>query len=212
MKQYSKVLVMAVLVILPSLICLFGCGATNVGVEFGSGEYVRYSVKSKITEFNICNVALDFSYGPSHPKSLFGLIGGNDAHNWEFVCYALYLCDEQYATISNEPGKYYDDYRTIDNHHFIKEISLEEFNSDAYAVTSSFLWPPKFKYHETIIVPRDVFERDSGTFAFQIAAVNQYKGSNGYYVAGWPYIYVDYAYIGAQTIRLSKPGGRTWAQ
>lgn len=186
-----------------TIVGLAGCGAIDLGMESGShGDStspIRYKVNSQKSKFDVNNVTLDFYYG------CYGHFGHDG--NTEPICHVLYFCDGLYSGELNQAGIgiYFDDYHNIDNRYFIKEISCDEFNSDEYSVTYHFMWVPKIKHHEAITVPAEVFARESGKFVFQIAAVNKLKGKDGYYVYGYPFVYVDYMFIDEQTILLSKP-------
>jgi len=194
------------LVMASALVGLTGCGTTDLGLERTTNLGIRYSVKSNITKFNVDNVTLDFYYG--NDGGHIGKIGDYT----EFVCFALYFCDGQYSDeiSASGIGIYFDDYRNIENHYYIKEISYDEFYSGEYLVTYPFMWTPKFNHREAITVPTEAFARESGRFAFQIVAVNRYTGNSGndsgYYAYGLSYVSVVYTYIDEQTVLLSKPG------
>jgi len=59
-------------------------------------------------------------------------------------------------------------------------------------------------------VPRDVFERESGSFVFKVTGVFSLKsgeknGEEGYIIVNSNCVHVDYEYIDEQTVLLSKP-------
>ena len=136
-------------------------------------------------------------------------------HDAKNVCWALYFCDGQYYsnTLSYHFDAGYedflsDDYHDIDGHFFVKEISIDEFNSYNYSFSLDMLactFKNKFDHCETLTVPEGVFERQSGSFVFKVCAVAFYEQRNVYSVASMNFIYIDYEYTDDTTILLSKP-------
>ncbi len=91
------------------------------------------------TEFEKDNVFIDVYYGE---------IDGGSLENNQTM--RLYF-------IGAEPtDPWYED----DNACFIKELSSEEFNSDKY------IWKGKDGYHERMVIPEELFDRQEGFITF----------------------------------------------
>ncbi|MCL2706895.1 MAG: hypothetical protein FWE97_01825 [Dehalococcoidia bacterium] len=119
---------------------LIGCGESELGKETHKDAPLRYSVKSSKTKFNIDDVILDFYYGSYRSNSFY--ICPESSDEVEIVGWALYFCDGPYYENTlyyhfdpNYKDFLYDDYRNIDGHYFVKEISIEEFESYNYSVS-----------------------------------------------------------------------------
>ena len=183
----------------------------NLGVEWGAHADIKYKVKSNKNNFKVDNVKLDFHYG--HLDRLGGYSAGS---NPEFIGFALYFFDEEYLdkikfySYSDDKNKepVHEDYRNIDGLSLVKELSYDEFNSGDYLLTRKFLGY-NLHHQEALTVPKEVFEREEGSFVFMITLVYYVEKDSGY-DSGYSLIqhgavYVDYEYINENTIRLSKP-------
>jgi len=158
--------------------------------------------------FNVDSVALKFRYGPYHGEAGHVSIRDYPSYydalidNFVLVCYALYFCDEQYYDRYNDFVGPYDDYYNINNQHFVKELSFKEFSSEKYAVKISF-GNNRYKHKENLTVPKEVFERERGTFVLYIAEVSYSLSSDSYYVNALAYEEINYEYTGQQTVLLT---------
>jgi len=160
-------------------------------------------------EFNIDEVFLDFYYG-NH-----GIRGYPFQHideDAQPVCFALYFYDGQYAfnegILPHRVDRFEYDYHDVESYYFLKTIAYDAFLSDDYRFnrsTVSFGNRKEFNHHEVLTVPKEVFERESGSFVFQIAEVWFSQTLNQYCLCVDNFIYVDYDLIDEQTIRLSRP-------
>jgi len=174
----------------------------------------RYRIKSGGTKFDVDNVTLDFYYGGSGVDGSYNPFFSTDSSSY-FVCFALYFLDGQrcleidwFGTIEailDSNIAYYD----IDGHHLIKTLTRDEFNSEEYYVLTRNRGNHTFNHQETMTVPREVFERESGSFVFQVAEVWFLPSTDCYGIAVRNFIHVNYDYIDEQTVRLSKPVNST---
>jgi len=172
----------------------------------------RYRIKSGGTKFDVDNIALDFHYGGCGADGDINIFHDTDSNAY-FVCFALYFLDGQYFSSDFRLGPWRvvgkNDYQDIESHHLIKTISYDKFNSEEYYVLARNLGNHTFNHQETITVPREVFERESGSFIFQVAEVWFLPNTDCYGIAVRNFIHVNYDYIDEQTIRLSRPANST---
>ena len=131
--------------ILLLLLAFVGCASSKPALEYGfensSDPDISYRCGYVLpqTEFEMNNVFIDVYYGE---------IGGGSLENNQTM--RLYF-------IGAEPtDPWYED----DNVCFIKELSSEEFNSDKY------IWKGKEGYHERMIIPEELFDRQEGSITF----------------------------------------------
>jgi len=197
-------------------------------LEIGFGSYVggaplgpiQYAVKSSGSVFNINNVTLDFYYGRT--AYFDGTIDGIGQSNYRSVCFAIYFCDGPYYSqnyhydyvLNTRVFMIYEDYHNVDGHYFLKELTIDEFNSDKYKCTIGWarqidearVYPCEieFNHHETITIPPEIFERGQGSFVFQVAAVNYSKKDGGYCVVSGEGLVINYQFIDGQSVYLSE--------
>ena len=206
----ARITILAAVLLLTCLTAACSCKTMALSImDYSFRQRVPIKVESRNSELNINDVTLDFYYGvpgsiPNAP-SWYGY-GKDDA---ELVGYALYFCDGQYcfSGYGHNGSNICSDYHSIDGYYFIKELSYEEFSSDEYSVRQSVIsWFFKINHRETMTVPGEVFERENGTFVFQVTEINFSPSSNDYFVLNWGYLTVDYERTDRQTVVLSKPG------
>lgn len=211
--KLSSIFIKCFLLVLAVMFCFTGCRGPNTN-EIGYGNHYKlpiwYSVNSGKTKFKLNDVTLDFYYGRLNGSRFGGdaFYSYEDNENYEFICFALYF----YNSNSNElkePTQIYNDYKNIDGVKFIKELTYDEFNSEEYVVTKkTFISPIKYSHKESITVPAEIFEKEEGTFVFNIIEIYYSEKDNGYcmdYRYGGNGILVDYEYVDDDTIRLIRP-------
>jgi len=172
---------------------------------------IQHAVKSEYSLFNMNNVALDLYYGSN--GNLDGLMYNDRESDCEFVCYSLFFGDvDIILQIDNDPDYakrgdgLFSDYH-LSGGYFIKELSLDEFNSVEYSF-KIFNNRIEINHHEVVIVPTGVFAKESGTFYFRIVSVHFSEKHNGYYVLPWGRAAaINYERIDEQTVRLSAHSG-----
>jgi len=211
------IVVLAMILMVGGLASCFDDGNIGYEIKYAHGDTItstKYKITSNGTRFGVDEVTLDFHFGS------FGKLGSqnpfydtdNDA---QFFCIALCFYDGQYYPIEalwpRSPWLTFvdGDYHDIESYYFVKTLTRDEFNSEEYYVLVRNLGSDKFNHQETITVPREVFERESGSFIFQITEVWFSQKLNQYCLQVENAIHVNYDYIDEQTIRLSKPANST---
>ena len=211
--KLSTIIIKCSLLIFAVMFCFTGCSEPNTNQIGYGNDYklpIWYSANSGKTKFKLNEVTLDFYYGRIN-GSQFG--GGefwsyDDKENYEFICFALYLYNSKSEELK-EPTQIYNDYKNINGVKFIKELIYDEFNSEEYVVTKkTFVSPNKYSHNESITIPAEIFEKEEGTFVFNIIEIYYSEKDNGY-CTNSPYetngILVDYEYVDDDTIRLIRP-------
>ena len=85
------------------------------------------------------------------------------------ICFAMYVCDMEntLSTVANV----FEDYKNIEGHHFLKDISNEEVLSGAYGWTMSFWTGIQYQHNETVTIPSEIFTEGKGDFVIKISDV-----------------------------------------
>ena len=198
---------------------LMGCNVDkNIGKEThpnigDASSGVRYKVESDEVQFNIDGVSLDYYFGGNGANGEMNPFYPTDKKA-QFICFALNFYDGQYYNAKHYESNMFtfyalSDYHDIEGYYFIKTLLYDEFNSDEYYVVTRNNGKHTFNHHETITVPREVFERESGSFVFQITEIWFSEALNQCGTVVENSIFVDYDFIDEQTIRLSKPSSST---
>ena len=185
-------------ILLATLFLCTGCGSGK-GLKLGFRNRGHLpdlicAVKSNKTTFDIDDVTLNFYFSTSSTRY--------EEENYTFISIALYFCDSQFNSIP-EYMEIIEDYRELEGHYFIREISADEYVAEDYDITIGRLLDDKFKHCETHTVPREIMAKDKGSFCFRVAVINSPKKDGGYCLTGSGYIEIDYEYIDERRVRLS---------
>lgn len=125
-------------------------------------------------------------------KLYYGFFDKNDdedSHNYSYtleetdsVIFAMYICERQYMfDISN--NQEYEDYKNIENHYFVKQLSDEEAFSDEYGYSMDFINGVSYSHSETINIPEQFFLNDSSSFMIQWVSFIEPKEEDGVYLS-----------------------------
>ena len=168
------------------LLCWSGCIGKKAALERGFGYYGHIvsdflcAVKSDKTEFAIDDVTLDFYFSIDSNTWLETTYEGQLYEDLQIKCVALYFCDSKYMTYPISMKDMFQDYKAIEGHYFIKEISYEEFDAEEYSMTTTFFGGTKFNHKETFTIPQDIFAYNEGKIYFRIMDI-QYSPKNDFY-------------------------------
>ncbi|MBN3490435.1 hypothetical protein JV173_02785 [Acholeplasma equirhinis] len=152
------------------------------GYELAPMNTVTVAVSSDTKYFYFENFKLEFHYGTFNHVPTYSDV------DYEIHSMALYFSDEIF-TIDNFLGSNNGliDYKNLEDAYFIKEISLEEFNTDQYKVINESYKDKVFNHSETIVIPESI---SAYTFSFYFTIIDivynrkdnlYYFGQNGYY-------------------------------
>lgn len=181
---------------------LVGCtekGGLNIGFENKlSYESIICAVKSEETEFNVDNIELSFNYGWNGEETYLS------DENYEQICFALYFNNSEYQSSITSITTTFSDYQEIENFYFVKEVSIDDFFSSAFAVTLKRLSSVKFNHSENLIVPKEVFENKVGHFSFTIMEIYYSHKDNSYCLDNAGFVAVRYEIIDDLVV-LSRP-------
>lgn len=185
------------------LLCWSGCIGKKAALERGFGYYGHIvsdflcAVKSDKTEFAIDDVTLDFYF------SIDSITWENiNYEDYQVKCVALYFCDSKYMTYPMPMTDMFQDYKAIEGHYFIKEISYEEFDAEEYSMTTTFFGGTKFNHKETFTIPQDIFAYNEGKIFFRIMNIQYSQKKDTYCNNNGNEVELLYSKDG-NTIRLS---------
>ena len=151
------------------------------------------AVRSNQTEFNIDNVTLDcyygwYTYSPMH----FYKDGIYDP-----VCIALY-----YGGINMHDV--FDDYKNIENMHFLKEISIEEFSTEAFNMKMTKQEGKTFEQSDSFTIPKELFVKPGGGVSLVVVNIGWNPNENVYFTRGFGFCAIQYDFIDEETVSLYK--------
>lgn len=201
---------MVLLILLMVVLFTTGCGQKS---EFEKGfgytltpNEIMLGARSDTDSFTKDNVTFEISYGlhdigynkenGTDPKC------GYQKTGYETVFFGLYICDADYSLdVVNDME--ISDYKMIDNHYFVKEISEEEAFSDEYGFTMSYWKGITYNHSEKITIPTEFFVEETGSFAIKVIAFNEplTEGAD-YYTSMARHIEFDYEIVDENTIKI----------
>ena len=198
---------------------VFTSCAPTAGIDIGfnrrSGRLpeVYFGVKSDKTEFKLDDVTLDFSYGSD--TEIGGYIGNyiEGADYFEdcpIVCVGVYFFNtkpQNILTLFNEAG--FADYQEIEDMQFIKEISLEDYNTN-YKVENKF-FGVEYQHTETFTIPEEVMELSIGYVALGVFQIAYIPSENNYRLAGGGYQVLKYEKMDGDMVKISPPDGNHYS-
>jgi len=188
----KKKIIFTLLAAILSFAVLAGCGPQEDGLSKGFGlvrEYrpVAAAVSGDKTEFDVSGVTVTFHYGWLDPE-----LGSSDLlaeNEWnEFICFAAYFGWRGDYFNTYTP---HEDYRAIDGLTLVREMSKEEFFSDAYAITRKRFENYTFAHSKTVKIPESAFKGEipeevfgkeyglfGGSLTFGVTAVYKYTNDD----------------------------------
>lgn len=179
------------------------------GLLIGKLPEVHFGIKSSQTEFDLDDVTLDFSYGNGSSTDVSGCVGGVNGEECPIVCVAVYFYNAKYLDTVARFGKArFDDYKTIEGLHFVKEISLDDYN-ESYDVENSF-WGRRYEHTETLTIPQAVFELSKGYACLGVLQIAYVPSENKYWIVGGNETALKYEMLDGHKVRLSEPGTTTY--
>lgn len=203
--------ILIICLVLASCLIFSSCSkpsGLNVGFDGRVGRLpdVFFGIKSDKTEFDIDDVTLDFSYGTGDSRDVGGYVGGDNSEDCPIVCIAVYFFNAKYQNTATSFGQLrFEDYKEIDGLHFVKEISLDEYN-ESYDVENSF-WGCKYEHSEYLTIPEAVMELTEGYACLGVFEIAHIPSENSYRIVGGGYQALKYEKLDGDTVRISKPSG-----
>lgn len=179
----TKFIISLLLVVTCSLISLQGCSflrklqtpieekGISIGFQYENrkGSLIT-AIKSDKKVFDIDDVTLDFYYG------------GHTRGYSQCNLVALYFIS------GDKFDSDVDDYKSVDGYYFIKEMTIDEFESGPFDIEQR--WSPKqkdeknniyFHYIDTLTIPQDMFLEPTGIVSFCIAHIALNEEGNSKY-------------------------------
>ncbi len=211
MKKYVSVICLLVVFCIVFSSCAKPTGL-NIGFDRRMGllPNVYFGVKSDKTEFAVDAVTLDFSYGDGTHSGVGGYVGGADGEYCPVVCIAVYFFNAKYQNVVTAFGEVrFEDYKNLDGLHFVKEISLEDYNEN-YHVENSF-WGCKYEHTEALTIPEEVMELTTGYACFGVFQIAYIPSENLYRIVGGGYQALKYEKLVGDMVKISKPVGSHYA-
>lgn len=187
-----------------------GCGQKS---EFEKGfDYtftpnsIMFGVKSDTDTFSINDVTFDLYYGVhdigyakkynTDPKS------GYRKEGYETIIFGLYICEAD-CSLDVVNDMEISDYKTIDNHYFVKDIFEEEAFSDEYGFTMSYWKGITYNHSEKITIPPEIFANEAGSFVVKLIAFHEpMNDGDNYYTSTVRGIELDYQIVDEDTIKI----------
>ena len=187
-----------------------GCGqksAFEKGFDYTfTPNSIMFGVKSDTDTFSKNDVTFNLYYGVHDigytekynidPKSLYQKEG------YETIFFGLYICEADYSfDVVNDME--ISDYKMIDNHYFVKEISEEEAFSDEYGFIMGYWKGITYNHSEKITIPSEFFVNETGSFVVKLIAFHKpvTEGDN-YYTSTARYIEFDYQVLDDNAIKI----------
>ncbi|MGN1156951.1 MAG: hypothetical protein ACI4TK_12305 [Agathobacter sp.] len=208
-KQTRRVFEVLLILLMVSLFTT-GCGQKSE-MEKGfnytwTPDRIMFGAKSGTDTFSKNDVTFDLYYGVhdigydekynNDPKIHYQKEGN------ETIFFGLYICDADYSLdVMNDME--ISDYKMIDNHYFVKEISEEEAFSDEYGLTMSYWKGITYNHNEKITIPSEFFVNETGSFVVKLIAFHKPMTEGGnYYTSTMNYIEFDYQVVDDNTIKI----------
>lgn len=177
-----------------------GCGKKE---KFESGNFryvwnsdpIMLGIKSDTDTFSKDNVTFDLYFGVhdigydkkynNNPK------GSYKGQLEEPVLFAIYICPYEYY-MDLVYGMEIVDYKTVENHLFVKEISEDDAFSGEYGYTMEHWKGITYNHCEKISIPSHLFDKDKGELVIKIIAFRIYEREEYYLAGNYQCVYFDY--------------------
>ena len=198
---------LSIISILLALLILFSACTEPDGINTGSPGMgmvppVAIRIRGDKTEFDIDNVTLDFSFGSKLGTSNWYEI---DDERCPVVCVAVYFFNVKFAN-HNYFYTPVADYKEIEGWHFVKDITLENFEQN-YKVEYRWVGATKFDHTETLTIPKEIFEDVTGYLCFAVYPIVYIPSKNSYKVGDGHKEGLKYEILENGKVRISKPDG-----
>ena len=211
MKKFTA----AICLILAFCLLLSACGkkaGIRMGFDYKMGllPSVFFGIESEKTEFDLDAVTLDFSYGNASFADMDAYIGGDNWETYPVICIGVYFFNAKYqdSVIAFGDGRFAD-YKNIEGLHFMKEITLEDYNEN-YRVKNK-LFGCKYAHTETMTIPREVFELNRGYACIGVYEIAYVPSEDRYRIAYGSFEALKYEKLEDGKVKLSKPAGSVYA-
>lgn len=210
-KLIKIIIILLVLLVVCPLTLLWWCSSLSrrqtpveekgisIGFQYENSKGALITaIKSDKKEFDIDDVTLDFYYGgiaKDDGCNLVALYFVSEGYNWY----------KDFASVA--------DYKDIDGCYFIKEMTVDEYDSSPYDI--EIRWNPRqkkkeyeiyFHYVDTLTVPKEMFSKQTGTVSFLVAHIDLNEdGTYGLSLAGGACSQtLNYIKTEAGTVELKK--------
>lgn len=198
------------------LISCTGCGE-RYKIEYGFRDglelySITIGIRSKTDTFTKDNMSFDLYYsfyenGDEMPKSMYS----TSDPRWEGanIIFGIYIYDKKYLnTVGVSSDAIYSDYRELEHHTFIKEISEDEAFSGKYGYSSSFWSGHDYNYEgETICIPAEFLNVGTGNYGgfviSIIAFLEPLNEKDGYRIIEIGSAQLSYLGIDENTVRIT---------
>ncbi len=122
--------------------------------------------------------------------------------NYKDILFGLYICNIDH-TVDVINDMEVSNYKRIDNHYFVKEISEEEAFSEEYGFTMSYGKGMTYNHIEEITIPTDFFVGERGGFVIKIISfLVPLTEEDPYYISVARYIEFEYETLDDNTIKI----------
>lgn len=206
--KQTRCIFRVLLILLIVTLFVAGCGQKS-GFEEGfdytfTPTRIMFGAKSDKDTFPKNDVTFDLYYGvhdvkdDTDPKTYYQKEGD------EIVFFGLYICDAEHSLdVMNDME--IADCKMIENYYFVKEISEEEAFSEEYGYTMSYWKGITYNHSETITIPTEFLEEETGSFAIKLIAFHEptNEGDN-YYTSTACHIEFKYQLVDENTISIKR--------
>ena len=204
------------LALLMILLSCAGCGE-RYKIESGFRDGlelfpITIGIRSKTDTFAKDNMSFDLYYSfyensYEMPKNMYRVSNPD----WEGanIIFGIYICDKEYLnTVVVSSDAIYSDYKELEHHTFIKEISEEEAFSGKYGYSSSFWSGHDYNYEgETICIPAEFLNVETGKYGgfviSIIAFLEPLNEKDGYIITQMGRAQVSYLGIDENTVKIT---------
>jgi hypothetical protein len=201
-REIKRIIFSALLIFL--FFILTSCQTPNVeGLNVGFGytlepHAIMVGVKSEETQFEINNIQLDFYYGFDGSFSF-----STDNENDELTGFGIYFCYGEYLySIKAYRQTVFDNYHSVENHIFVKEVLSEERLTGDFGYTNNYSSGVQYAHHEMFTVPSEVILGTKGKIYFRIIAIQYSADGNYYFFTEQNVIRIDYETLDNGKVKL----------
>jgi len=193
------------LILLIMVLTATGCAGYKQGFEYSllGSSPIEFGIKSKSDTFSIDNVTFDLYYSLYYEENYEELSSYYREENFsrEELFFAIYISTgDNWSKLAND--MFVEDYKSIDTHHFVKEISEEEALSKDYGYKTSFLLGTTFNHKEQFTIPKEFFSKESGSVLIGIVAIQGPLEYEGYYTTACSYTTISYKIIEENVVKF----------
>ncbi|MBE6944246.1 MAG: hypothetical protein E7453_08360 [Ruminococcaceae bacterium] len=152
--------------------------------------------------FDLCYGTHDIGYCEKYginPRALYAKTHLQGAD----LFFGLYICDAEYEyDIANDME--FSEYKAIDNHYFVKEISEKEAFSEEYGLTMSRWKGITYNHSEKVTIPAETFKAERGRFVIKLVAFHKpISEGDSYYTSSVGILELNYQIVDENTVRIT---------